>query len=114
MSITTSIIRFTHRFVGPCRAKDLQPYARPDILSIRMEADDGTLESIHHAILRVGNTGDDSICLELKSDRDEELYGFWTGTRTELANMLQPETRELRLWNLTLHMSTRMLRHLWG
>lgn len=114
MSITTSVLRFTHRFVGPCRAKDLQPYARPDILSIQMEAVDGTLESIPHVILRVGNTGDGTLCLELKSDYDEELYGFWTGTRAELATMLQPETRELRLWNLTLRMSARMMRCLLG
>lgn len=110
---TTSAIRLTHRFVGPCRAKDLQPYARPDILSVQLlNKEDGTSESISHLVIRYGRCGDGQVCLELKSECDEELYGFWTGTKAELATLIQQESLTLRLWNLTIQMSSRMMRNL--
>ena len=113
MSISTSTIIFTHRFVGPCRAKDLQPYARPDILSVQLtNEEDGTLESISHIVIRYGRIGDGQVCLELKSERDEDLYGFWNGTKAELMFMIQQETQKLFLWNLTILISSRMMRSL--
>lgn len=109
MSISTSTIIFTHRFAGPCRAKGLLPYARPDIISIQITHTDGTMESIPHAILRFGYSSGDTVCLELKSDCDDELYGFWTGCRAELATLIHQE-HQLRLWNIVLCMSARMTR----
>jgi hypothetical protein len=105
-----STVSYTHRFAGPCRAKDLQPYARPDIVSVHATNDDGTVEAIPHAILRLGRSGKGNICLELKSERDEEFYGNWSGTAAEFDAIFSPDVRELRLWNLTFRLSARMTR----
>jgi hypothetical protein len=105
-----SAVSYTHRFVGPCRSKDLQPYARPDILSVHAVYDDGIEEDLPHAILRFGCTGSGDVTLELRSDRDADFYGNWSGSREELRALVQPAERVLRLWNLTIKMSARMQR----
>jgi hypothetical protein len=110
MTSSFTTVSFTHRFAGPCRAKDLQPYARPDIVSCHELAEDGTLIAVPHVILRFGRNGKGRICLELKSERDEEFYGYWSGTQEEFGALLNPKIRELRLWNLTFRMSGRMVR----
>ena len=116
MSITTTTaLQFTHRFAGPCRSRDLQPYARPDILSVQATNDaDGTIESIPHLVIRFGHSGNGQVCLEIKSDCDEEIYGIWTGSNADLAARIKQETRELRLWNLVIRMSRRMMLVLLG
>ncbi len=110
MTSSFSTVSFSHRFAGPCRAKDLQPYARPDIVSCHEVAEDGTLIAVPHAILRLGRSGKGNICLELKSERDEEFYGNWSGAPAEFDAIFSPAMRELRLWNLTFRLSARMSR----
>jgi hypothetical protein len=109
-SNTFYTVAYTHRFAGPCRAKDLQPYARPDILSIQATYEDGTLENIPHAILRLGYGSKGRISLEMKSERDEDFYGNWSGSSTEFDTIFHSDSRELRLWNLTFRLSSRMTR----
>ena len=104
----TTAICFTHRFVGPCKARDLQLYAHPDILSISTTAEDGTLTSEPHAVLRLGRSGDGRICLHYSSERDVEIDGCWIGSKAELANLLAPTGRILRLWHLSIRMSRKM------
>jgi len=110
MTSSFSTVSFSHRFAGPCRAKDLQPYARPDIVSCHELAEDGTRIAVPHAILRLGRSGKGNICLELKSERDEEFYGNWSGTAAEFDMIFSPAERMLRLWNLTFRLSVRMTR----
>lgn len=104
----TSAILFTHRFVGPCKARDLQLYTHPDILSISTTAEDGTILSVPHAVLRLGRSGDGQICLHYSSELDADVDGCWLGSKEELTRMLESTGRILRLWHLSIRMSRRM------
>ena len=107
---TTTAFMFTHRFVGPCKARDLQLYAHPDILSISVTAEDGTILSEPHAVLRLGRSGDGRICLHYSSERDPEIDALWVGSKAEMAGLLESSDRTLRLWHLSIRMSRRMER----
>jgi hypothetical protein len=101
MSSTFTTIDFQHRFAGPKNFR-LVPYARPDIVGLWIN----DIEE-DHAIIRFGRrTNIDKCWIDLGSERDEELEGYWSGTEAELSAMISG--RYLSIWNIRILMSAKM------
>lgn len=117
MSAATDTIKvrknaYTHRFAGPCR-RDLQPYSRPDILSVIVHGEDGTLHNELHCILWFGRNSTRDYCyFEVFSERDEGIYGYWSGTQAELLAILNIPEKTLSPigWDYQFKLSGKAMR----